>query len=191
MISKVEVQLIIEHALKNEDHLRIALAIVYDCAIELRRKIISDFLVTLETRLREVFPDWHLENNFRDNVFTQYVGMYLSRNNWAKAYKVGFEAQQSMTKGFIIGFKKPEIAPAILGGQLKKRMNEQYRAGRSSEWWEWNQWMADGHANWDSPETLIRLHQKDEAVSYFVDHLSWIATIAAPAIDAALTEQST
>jgi hypothetical protein len=100
-----------------------------------------------------------------------------------------FPAQQPGTEEFIIGLKKPETAPAILGEHLKKRMDEQYRAGRSNEWWEWWQWMADGYDSWDRAETLTRLYRKNEAVSYFVDHLSRVATIAAPMIDATLTQQ--
>jgi hypothetical protein len=194
MMGTAEADLTVEYVLQNEDHLRVALGIMYDCRREIRRRIITDFLNRLETALKKCLPDWRLKNDLKENNFDHWRGLYLDREKWVDTYKIGFWADKYDARGIFLAVRKPEKANRIDGVQLKALLDARYRLGGTDDQWEWWQWMAEGYDNWDTAETLIRLSrkdEKDEAVPYFVNHLSRIVEIAEPVIDAALTEEGT
>lgn len=69
--------------------------------------------------------------------------------------------------------------------ELKKRLDEEYLAGRStdySEWWQYAQKFWD----WTTLPTLLALWRGNDAVDYFVENLKRITSIAVPLIDAAV-----
>ena len=179
-------QLITEYALQSEENLQIALAIMYSCFDDIKRKIIVDFLNKLEEELKRSFPPpvWYIENCAKQNVFDIYSSFYLGKEKWGDICWISFSAQQSRAKWFIIGIEKQLSSQSI--GSLKAQMDNQYGNGKTTEWWEWYQEIDGSYRDWDNETTLLRLYQKEEAVQYFRSRLERIVEIATPIIDAAV-----
>ena len=186
MVSSGEDEIITEYALKSEESLRIALGLMYGCGLEIKRRIITNFLSDLEVTLRHECSGWLVENHFIPTNFERYASVVLRRELWGDQYKIAFEAQQANPRWIIIGIHKPETAAAIGGGSLKHLMDQRYMPGASNVWWEWYRKMDDGYDDWDNAATLMKLYRKDEAVAYFVRHPRTIAEIASPEIDKAV-----
>jgi len=186
MMSSGENEIITEYALQSEEPLRIALGLMYGCGLEIKRRIITNFLSELETALRHEFSGWLVENHFIPTIFEKYASVVLRREHWRDQYKIAFEAQQANPRWIVIGIHKPETAAAIGGGSLKHLMDQQYMPGASNVWWEWYRKMDDGYDDWDNAATLVKLYRRPESVEYFVRHLRTIAEIAGPEIDKAV-----
>ena len=185
-IGKTPQQSIIDYTFENEDNVKTALQIIYGCQNEIRKRIIIDFLKSLEGALRDIFPnrEWRVENLLRENVLGPNSGIYFAKGHGVESYKIGFYPNSAGPKGFIIGIVKPPQAQPI--PNLKTEIEARYRPGQANEGWEWWQWIGGDYGNWDNERTLIQLYRQDEAIQYFCDHLARLKDIASPFIDDAM-----
>jgi len=188
MVSKGEIELIVDYALENESNLEIALKIAF-AFNEIRKKIIIDFLDALENALRESLDnEWTIQNNLKKDVFAKWKGCYIAKKKWQDICLIGIESDSSDAKNFFVTVRKnkEQIPEAIGGGKLKNLLDKEYRPGSGGEQWIYWKYFEGIYRNWDE-EVLIKMSfKKDEIVRYFKEQILRIKDIATPVIDEAV-----
>jgi len=174
--------IILEHALENENNLKMTLDIG-NAYQELRRRIIVAFLEKLQHFVRQQLNEsqWNLNPELLSNPFKKYAGFFVAKKAWAERYSVGFQADQSDARYLIVGVaKQAESLPSIEG--LKQTLDSQIRQGKPSAQWDWYHELKHPYFNWDNKEALIKLYD-GSAVTDLGTYLLRIVTLAAPVID--------
>ena len=127
MVSKGEIELIVDYALENESNLKIAVKVGLAFE-EIRKRVIIDLLGTFENILKQSLDDpdqWIFNNEFKGDINANYRGFYIGKRSWKNNYQVGIQCQQSGTRKFVIGLGKNKMLSPIEGGYLKKQIDEQ------------------------------------------------------------------
>lgn len=143
-----------------------------------------DFLDELENNLTKYLTDaWEIKNKLKEDIFEKWKRFYIAKKEWKENYSIGIGPEYRQAKGYIIGVKKQPESEPFQGGKLTTLLNENYRQGKCSKKWEWQQWLDSPYLNWDNEEALIKMYRKDEAVNYFKENFLRIKEIVSPLID--------
>ncbi len=151
------------------------------------RGIASDFQAALEERLRREFDDeWEI-TRVPDSALLQPEGL-------------GFRASKRQWQGrfaFSLCFARSDCARAFFGivkdgnpsdtyiPSLKAKMDEGMGAAGQNRYWEWWSYVDTQYQDWNTPGTLVKLKEKDEALEYFASLFEKMRLIAEPLIDGA------
>ncbi|MBI1745611.1 MAG: hypothetical protein HYR55_03380 [Acidobacteria bacterium] len=182
MIESSEREIVIEHALENENNLDIALDIAF-AYTELRRRIIVAFLEKLELFVRQQLDEsqWNLHSKLRANPFEHYAGFFVTKKAWREQYRVELSSEKYGATYLIIGIaKQAETLRSI--ESLKQTLDTQIRQGRASTWWDWYHQLENPYGDWDNKEALVKMYD-GTAVEDLGAYFLRIVTVAAPEID--------
>jgi|HubBroStandDraft_1064217.scaffolds.fasta_scaffold136487_2 hypothetical protein len=84
----------------------------------------------------------------------------------------------------IFGITKGSQSSVYIPG-LKAKMDDRMGGGRQQPWWEWPSLADPMYRDWNTPETLVKLREKSEALDYFVSRFSQMREVGQLLIDEA------
>jgi hypothetical protein len=163
------------------------------CFNEIIKITIINFLRELKHDLRKSLNNeagWEICGNpvygdITDNPFSQYNGLFITKNIWNKKFFIGICAEKSMARDIIIGvYRGGEKITQRVDGKLIDRLNAEYKHGSNSDYWEWWRFLDGDYRSWDNEEILIKIFEKKELVGFIKKQILEIKEIAAPLIDA-------
>lgn len=186
MSMRNEGEIILAHALENEENLRTTLDIglTYN---ELCKQIIVDFLNNLETFVLDKLNDateWEIEDDLRKLPLKKYH-FGFRKKTWKKQYGVALEPQSGNAGDVIIGIGRQYDEIGTRGRRIDllfQELNNKIRNGRRSDWWEWYHFLDNSYRNWNTKEALIKLHN-GEAIEHIGKKFIEIIEVATPIID--------
>jgi hypothetical protein len=162
---------IAEHAIENEQQLRIA-AKVGLAFPTLKERLIVDFLdslkKTLEVRLGNT---WSVDDDdWRDTPLKS--GGYIAawRPKRAVDASIGLECCKAGPSSLIYFVYLNAKLDSPLVVQLRDSLNTGYAHGgreATSIWWKW---VEERHRDWNTEEALVWMWRKGEAVEYYANH---------------------
>lgn len=182
MTESSEREIILEHALENENNLKMTLDIAFVYP-DLRRRIIVAFLEKLDRFVRQQLDEsqWNLNSELHANPFKKYAGFFVAKKAWAERYQVRLSAEKSGARYMIIGVaKEAETLPSIEG--LKQELDTQIRQATASSWWDWYHQLEHPYGDWDNKDALIKMYD-GAAVDALGNYFIRIVSVAAPTID--------
>ena len=150
------------------------------------RRIASDFQAALEERLRSKLDDeWEI-TRVPDSALLkpEGLGFRASKRQWQGrfAFSLCFAGSDCARAFFCIvkgGNRSHTYIPS-----LKAKMDEGMRAARQNRYWEWWSYVDTQYQDWNTPETLVKLKEKDQALHYLAGLFEKMRQIAEPLIDA-------
>lgn len=187
IMNEGEKNLIINYVLERRDYLEISIKI-WTNFDEIRKRVIISFLEMLEKDLRESLDrsEWIVKNELKENVFERWKRFYIAKREWKDNYFIGISPEQNQARRFLVGVqKKPDLKP-IQEGKLKAALDNVYWRGIANEYYEWYGWLDHPYSSWDNEEVLLKMYEKNEAVSYFKGLLLKMKEISSPMIDEAI-----
>lgn len=156
---------------------------------EVRKSIIKGFLDRLGKKLKEELKGWQTEINgtfYEDHNAKFYLykpaweslkryillECYEKENNENK--KLAFGVFRSLDK-----LNNNDYFPEIL-----ERVKEEFPSAVSSKWWEARDYLRKPFSDWQSPDILWKMHNKDDTFfDSIYDKLRTVAKIAKPLLD--------
>jgi hypothetical protein len=151
---------------------------------EVVRRVASDFLAALEERLRTEFGDeWKITRDSDSNLLkADQPSFKASKRQWQRrfAFQLGWEIR-GFTDAYF-GIAKGEDSDPYIPN-LKARMDEGMGAGKQNRWWEYYNYVDPLYRYPNTPETLLKLREKGEALNYYADLFGKMRQIAEPFID--------
>ena len=198
MPSSTERDIILEHALRNQENLETTLDIGFAFS-ELRKRIIVGFLDKLKGFVLEKLGDpdkskWKVNDDSDDSLrncpLEQYKAFSFGKKSW-KNHGVALESQKDGNV-IIDVWRKPSVPRFQPEDLLRKELNHSVRQGQgapSNKYWEWYHYLDDPYRNWNTKETLIKLYN-GEAVEKLGQDLVRIIEVAEPIIDAHVQKSS-
>jgi hypothetical protein len=192
---KSESDVVLEHALLNEENLAVAAAIgeAYE---ELCGRVVAGVLRPLSAELTaRLGAGWRV-TAFLDPVRLAERSLECltaRRNGDPASLRVVLAADEA-------GYpKKPYLAvraddPAKVAGgvmdQVKRAIDARYRSGRASAYSVWYRYLDNPYATWGTPDGLVRLYRTAEAVAFFTEHLEQLARAVEAALSPTLQPES-
>ena len=178
MPSSDEREIILEHALKNQENLETTLDIGFAFS-ELRRRIIVGFLEKLGTfvldELRQhsddgseweiVIDDYH--RDLRSSPLEKHLRFGFGKTSWRRRYGVALEPHKDNACEVIIGVWREYNKKTKRGARrfqpqdhLRKELNHKIRnvGTNDNPYWEWHHALDVPYRNWNTKETLIKLY---------------------------------
>ena len=202
MPSSTERDIILEHALRNQENLETTLDIGL-AFLALRERIIVGFLDKLEKfvldklKQRPDASEWGIfiegdDHDLRKPPLKRYQYFGFGKQSWKKQYGVALQPQSDNARDVIIGIWRQYDEKTGTGVRridlLFHELNN-IRNGKHSDWWEWYHFLEDPYRNSNTKEALIKLYN-GEAVEKLGQDLVRIINLAAPIIDRHVQEAS-
>ena len=193
MSSLDEREIILEHALGNQENLETTLDIGLAFPA-LRERIIIDFLGKLEKfvlgklKQRPDASEWHVSDDSLPSFPSKkFHSFSFGKQTWEKKYGVALEPQENNAGNVIIGVCGQYDEETGTGARkidlLFQKLND-IRNGKRSDWWEWYHLLDDPYRNWGTKDGLIELNlREDNSVTYLGQYFVNIIEVAAPIID--------
>ncbi len=183
MTLRSERDVILDHALQNEENLEVALKIGAAYG-DLCSRLIMDFLRAVERGLSaRLGKGWKVEMA-DPNQFA---------NRWALFLKAGYLGHPGQFEVLLCGDesgypKQVYLAARSTGGQelherVKAAIDENAGKGSRTPYSIWYRYIDKAYSNWGSEDTTLLLYRKGELVDHFVARLEQIAR----AVEQALT----
>lgn len=176
--------LISEHVLLNEENLRMTVQIV-TAFNDIREKLITEFLSNVKKELlSKLDSDWVVQDKLSDNVFEK-CEFSITKKTWKRLYFIGFAPDKKGAKDVYIGVYRQgdKLNKPLKQGMLTNLLNENYKKGNCTNWWDWWQYVDSSFRNWDEEESLVKMYYRTEFVSYFVGQIINIKDIVEAVID--------
>ncbi|MFA6850234.1 MAG: hypothetical protein WCS30_07760 [Selenomonadaceae bacterium] len=174
--------LIVEHALLNEDNLLLSLE-MFEAFEEVMNRLISEFLKDLEIELLlSLGSEWTIENRFEDNTFKKWT-FGIQKKEWQGNYIIGINPENGKLRNFTFYTWRDEAIFKSPITEVTKMLNENYRKGRTYQLNDWYQSVDKDYLNWMEADTLRRLYHKKEFVAYFKEQFLLLKDIVEPIID--------
>ena len=175
MISKPEKDVLIEHALENVKHFRVAVKVgsTFD---DLRMKVIELFLERLKNMLQAEFNEpWRVEHDFNsEGGFSPYQQFHVSKWN---ERRIALESQTRQASRFAIGIWKEEGTSSPT--DLKEALDKALGHGSSNKYWDWCKWVDSEYTDWRDDSLLVRMYEGDSRLmDYFSEYFVAIKTVA-------------
>ena len=173
----IEQHEIINHALSSNENLQVALAVcgAYE---ELKKKIIKDFSVYLESLLVEFgvesdFSDW------RNRTLEPYTGFLCYKLNWHEGVKIKVEAQTGGYNKYIIGLNdRNRLTDSQTKGIFYNKCNNAFNCtGLKSPDWIWYIYLPDEYRNFDNAKTFFALHEKKVFAAYLLTEIKKLGAV--------------
>ena len=191
MSSSSEREIILEHALKNQENLKIALDVGF-AFNDLRKEIIVDFLDGLRNFVLGKLGDhddslWHVNDDslYRFPLKNNYYFSF-EKKSWGERHGVGLQLHKNEA---FIGVWRPDGVPKI--DLLKQTLDKKIKPGGHDKWYEWYCYLEDPYRNWGATDGFIRLKfPNGKAVKHIGQELVQVIKAAAPIIDEHVRESS-
>lgn len=157
-----DLDIIVEHALSDENKLSVALDVAFAFP-EIRRRLIVEATANLESLIKQEFSTSRLllDNQFREFPLAIYTGFWVKNAAWPEGYRVGFEAQASDARNICFGMVAPR--ESLRRSELKRLLDEAIKPGRYSKDWPWFNDLSGYYGSWDNKEALLALHDNSSA----------------------------
>jgi hypothetical protein len=181
MVSEQDRKMASDYILGDLDNLRVA-GIVWSAKPQIQELILAGFLNTLETTLKQRLGKGWTITNPGPEMAKRFVEFRIAKDTWADQRAVVLAPEG---KSFYWGIRKSKDAPFADGGGVARELHASYPKGKSDAEWEWWVWVDEEFKDLDNVETLIKLQAKQEALSYFQDHLMRIIEIVDPILERA------
>ena len=177
-----ERNLIVEYVLTSEENLLLSSQIVkaFDSVLE---KLAKAFFEQLENELLLMLGDeWRVYNDIKDDIMGK-KSFSISKKMWNGLYAIGLYPERTRLRDFdFYVWRKKEIISSP-NKVINKLINENYKKGNIYENGDWWQFVDNCYLNWNDEETLIKLYEKNEMVSYFKEQFIKIKNIVELTID--------
>jgi hypothetical protein len=192
MTVKSESDVVLEHALLNEENLAVAAAIgaAYE---QLCGRVIGDFLrhlsADLATRLgagwrvTACLDSERLTERYTECLTARRVGYFPNLRVLLAGDETGYPKRPYLA---VRADDPAKVASGVLE-QVKRAIDATYRTGRASPHSVWYRYMDNPYATWGTPDGLVRLYRTAEAVTFFTEHLEQLARAVETAISPAPT----
>lgn len=183
-----ERQIILDYVFESEKITLVALKVI-DVGADIRSKVIENFLQRLVARLREEMGhlpgQWQVTHNAQGGALVHWWKVSVRKDGWRGLYEIALSPEANGPRNFIIGVTNAweRIKRRADEGRIAAVMQEEYRLGRTSNWWPWYLFVSRPYVDWTVFEALEKLHQGSEAVDYFVTELMKVARLAAAVLD--------
>jgi hypothetical protein len=174
MSGMYERKLVLDHALLSEENLDIALTIaaVYD---EICSQVFDGFITSLGTELSSrLGKDWKIATGSAGEMVVVQAPGHAANVYVALSADEGGRPRYPY---FAVRCKNREALLADKAKQIKAALDAQYGQGKATDYSLWWRPVDKKYADWNSPETLIRLYRKKEALIYFAGHLEKLGTV--------------
>ena len=203
MPSSSEEEIILEHALSNQEDLDTTLDIAFAFS-ELRRRIIVGFLEKLGTFVLDEFrrrsddeSEWEIviddyHRDLRSSPLEKYLRFGFGKTSWRRQYGVALEPHKDNACDVRIGVWREYNQTTKMGaprfqpnGLLRDELNHRIRNGGTNDnpYWEWHYALDAPYRNWNTKEALIKLYNGQKAVEDLGQYFVSIIEKAAPIID--------
>jgi hypothetical protein len=174
-----------DYILEDKNHLRIAAA-VFDAWPEIRKKLVSDFLDRLHSRLQEKLKGWKFDRWGRPFI-NEEGGFNFWKPAWKEEYYVSLHLGsygQEVTFGLARNADKERISQCSPDPELLTAVRERYPSASARKWREAEVTMQSPAADWGKPEVLWRMRdEKDPFLEEVADQLLEVAEISEPFVD--------
>lgn len=153
-------QEIVDYVTESRENLDLALHIA-DTILEIKKSVISKFVDRLEGELKKQFNGAEIlyGGDKKLQYGERWSGLYIRVAQWPLDYMLGLQTSSESCDHLRIGVCKPEGSHPIVG--LKQQLDENFRPGKSDEWWEWWVDLDEDIRDWNKTETLLRLYPND------------------------------
>ncbi len=187
-----EREIIIEHALENEENLAMVLDII-SVGYEPHQQIIETFLKKLEVFIDKKLDisqsQWKFNRELYDNPpGSRYRKFGVSEKT--KKINVILEDRSTYYSDLIIGVHSEyvESQEHLLRKHLNRKLNKTLGKGNGpNHWWIWYQSLKSSnwdYTDWNNKDTLIKMHTETDAVVQDIGkHLLRIIEVARPVIE--------
>jgi hypothetical protein len=176
MTARSERDVIIDHALRDEDHLEIALKIGQAYS-DLCSRVIVGFLAAVEAELSP-----RLKSAWKVTVPSDsaHIATQHCLNAHFPGHPGGFHVLLSADEPkypFAMYFavrSDPSVA-VELTEHVRDTVNAAYLKGHRGDPSFWYKYVDKAYTSWGSADATLLLYRKGEALTYFVDHLEKLA----------------
>ena len=192
-MSAAERQALLDYVLGDATNFRVALNVwlTFD---DIKARLFEGFSGALE---RELVPalnaldaknEWRAQNLLRQNPFSAYKGIYLSKGSWKPEYSVALQPESGFAHKFIFGIRSSDKLTVRIKESSLAKLDDQFGVGnKKSEWWDWYQWVEAPYGTWED-EVLMNLYERTEAIEFYLNRLAGhglvrFAQAAAPIIE--------
>ena len=175
MALRSEKDVILEHALRDEENLEIALKISAAYP-DLCSLVIADFVKSIETKLASQLGS-------RWKVWVGDVSTFAWQ--YAKFLKAAFLPDPGQftveLSGDETGYPKKvflavhSASASVRREPIKAIIDDLYATGKPTDYSLWYRYIDKAYSNWGSEDSTLLLYRKGEAVDYFVGHLERLA----------------
>lgn len=174
-----------DYILEDENKLCTAAA-VFNAWLEVRKKLVSDFLDRLERalRLKKELEDWDFELWGHPFINSE-AGFSFWKRAWKYEYYVSLELLdhgEDVTFGLARDFDQEHIKKRPRSNKLLTAVREHYPTARDHRWWE--AYVTMQPPDWRKPEVLWRMRdENNEFLDVVVEQLLEVAKTSAPFVD--------
>jgi PD-(D/E)XK nuclease superfamily protein len=156
---------------------------------EVVRRVASDFMAGLEKRLAVDFGDgWSVTPVPNEKLLKRWSEFKVSKVQWGGRFAFGLCFEEDGCAGLTFGvYKRDELEPHIRDFKLEMDKSTRKTGINRSDWlhWEWVLPLDEQYMNWNDPDTLKKLAEKNDALDYFAGWFRRMRETAEPLIDSA------
>ena len=176
MTTRSEHDVILDHAVRDDENLRIALKIG-QAYPDLCGRIILGFLEAVEKELTPrlgsawkvaIFDSAQLEGS--EHCLEAHLLSYLGEF----CVVLGAEGY-CYPKKIYFGVRSDSPSHSELVEHVRDTLNAQYLKGYRGAWSFWYKYVDKAYSSWGSEDVTLLLYRKGAVVEYFVDHLEKLA----------------
>jgi len=185
MFSEQDLELVVNYLREQPNDRKLEIAdLVKHAWPEMVRRVANEFQLALAARLQTEFGDqWEVKPQPEGALLLKWgPGFRVSKRLWNGRFFLAFQFNQNECGGLYFGVLKNECSPTFLP-TLNAKVVDGMGDGKQNCWWEWWSWPDLSYRDWNAPETLARLEERKEALSYFADLFEKMKQIAEPLID--------
>jgi hypothetical protein len=189
-----ETEIVVRHALKNEDNLALVLGVA-KAFNGVATAVISEFTKALTERVTQDLAahggGWRLRDDLESEKAVHWgEKLAISREGWSsgdgltESLRVVLAYDQSMPcKVYFSARRVPQLPNDLLAGRIAEALNARCGHGkRDGAWWPYWYRYEDTLTAWADPDVLLQLARKQDVLDHFAGRLVRMAV----AVDSAL-----
>lgn len=163
----------IQAALESSSSLEMTIRLV-KCYPAIVDRIVSSFIHSLESQLREIYPepDWVIVNSLVVKGAVnkkKWNTLRITKVSWNQRYFIDFGFDNDNLRALYLGISKHKEYEGCVP-DLANKLNREFVSGkgptRGTEWW---MNFEDKYFNWDSDCLLLLYERQQESLNYFIE----------------------